>query len=345
MKVRVQSAQSLRSVLEDRGVPPRDMEGAVARVAQLNPDAIRPDGRVRAGQVLVVPDSLRLEDGRTVRLHDVTGAAADVTPVEARAPGGGQPMGALGLHALRVPLPKNFAWYGPPDVAPAFLTASGTRAGECFFDFAVGGGNDGNAGSGVHLGGGFVLTAFHVVRHALRQGEHPEGAAFVGDGLAFWNGRWQVKALPERGSYNLNHWNEIEPTAASDGGFNDFALVHAGGSKNHGAVAGIRATGDVKANERLFIIGDSTAGVIRVATGAFASDQSKAFAGAAILEDCDLEAGFSGSPVVDRDGLLVGVMFATDDHISHMVRTESIMPLLAAAREVHDVPHVPTTGF
>lgn len=248
-------------------------------------------------------------------------------------PSTGQDIPALNtgaVHPFMVDraLPRDFAWYGTPGITPAFLEESNT---EQFFDFSVSERQkrDGTGGSGIHLGNGYVLSARHVVRTFARIIQPEASEMFVGDGERFLD-EWQLVGLPGRGSYG-NDGQFLAPTGRQDGSFNDFALVHSPSQQGAKGVAGTRATSTLVAGERLYAIGDKTNGKTRVSELRFRELDDSEYPGAALFDGA-VELGFSGGPVVDTEGLLVGILFGESDGGGVMVTMETMKELLDEAK-------------
>jgi S1-C subfamily serine protease len=99
----------------------------------------------------------------------------------------------------------------------------------------------------------------------------------------------------------------------------------------------VRATGELQPGERVWIIGDKTGSSMRVSQGAFDSlDGNNAFIGNTVVEE-----GFSGSPVLDDYGRLVGIASAKlASGKLYIVRTETIAKQLQEAAPETDAARV-----
>ncbi|MEZ4271638.1 MAG: serine protease [Myxococcota bacterium] len=88
----------------------------------------------------------------------------------------------------------------------------------------------------------------------------------------------------------------------------DFALIPFVPSPENTAITRLRATADVKNNEPLWVIGDvSKTDATCVSVGYMGQKN-----GDNAIMHLPTEPGFSGSPVLDRDGYLVGMVVAMD---------------------------------
>lgn len=241
-----------------------------------------------------------------------------------------------GLRPLRELDPRLEA-YDPASLAggiPSFL-ARGAALDELFYSFA---GQQPDSGSGAHLGGGLVVTARHVIDQFLARDvfadlDAPEG--WVGDqalpaGMQGWSNEagWSVRGFPPKGKYD-NSTRRVIMRDGDFGAFNDIALLRSEAHGQRRGLPGIRATGDLAPGERLYIVGDLTAGRLRVTTGTLGEIAGNN----AILENAKVEAGFSGSPVMDASGNLVGVLCVKlgRPDAAMMVTTETLTALLEEA--------------
>lgn len=209
---------------------------------------------------------------------------------------------------------------------PAFLRGETLRALEVFPSF--GSAMAGN-GSGIHLGDGFTLTNWHVYGHIVDGS--PVRTRFQGT-KALGNG-WTLRLLPDPGTFSLD---KKQLSLEEQGASHDFALLHDSQRTGEARLPGrIRATASLAPGEQIWVVGDQTDGKLRVTTGRFDSlvgDNAR-------IRGIALEGGFSGSPALDRDGNLVGLIFYKDRADGVMISTESISKFLDEARRTD--PSIP----
>lgn len=227
------------------------------------------------------------------------------------------------------PTPQPFDLYGDAARFPPPATLSDARVAGALIDFGHG---DGDGGSGIHLGAGLILTARHVIEkvgRSLPSRALPD-ARFAGR-LAYdamMPGR-AVRFLPEPGSYNRYARSFQLDLLAARG---DWALMEWNdASTQPGAALRIRKASTLAPGERVWVLGDNTAGRTRAATGVF--DGIDGVTGK--LRDAALEGGFSGSPVLDGAGRLVGILYGTTDdgtRRGYFVTAEAIAAEISASR-------------
>lgn len=222
--------------------------------------------------------------------------------------------------------PAGVVPYGNTSAVPPWLDSS-VKLSEIVHDFGSGNGLN---GTGVHLGRGFVLTAGHVAAQWLPDDVRFQDEAYVGN--ATFDFGWQVRFLPPRGSFYGAVRVVLGP--GSRGTWNDYAILHADDKDGHQAVAGIRKVSSLAPGEKLWAVGDNTGGAVRVSEGRFHSiDGNNAVANQIVVEG-----GFSGGPVLDSSGLLVGisvVRLANGD--LYMVTIDSVLKHISA--------HAPQSGL
>src|SRR5688572_17052108 len=223
--------------------------------------------------------------------------------------------------------------------------ARGARLDDMFYSFTDGGQPD--SGSAAHLGMGFVVSARHVIDQFIPYDLVPQLNALEGfsgthsfpAGVQGWNNEagWSLLAFPPKGKFD-NSRRRVSMGPNDYGEFNDCALLRS--PHRAGGVAGIRATSSLAAGERLFIVGDKTQGRLRLTTGVLGEIKGSN----ALIESCKVEPGFSGSPVLDVNGNLVGIVCVQlgGRHAAGMVTTETLMAMFdrMGAR-----PPIPLVGF
>jgi hypothetical protein len=202
-----------------------------------------------------------------------------------------------------------------------------------------------NVGTGISLGNGFVLTNRHVFQKmgttlaeyaAPHFGPTPmplaPGAEMDSD--------WTLLGTPGAVKRTMDE-EEL-------GTIQDWTLLQKDSLKGRPAPAvSFRATEDLGPDEQVWFLGDRTEGKTRLSTGRLLN----LYAGTnAKLVDAEGEGGFSGSPVIDAQGRIVGLVFAkvdanVDDQGNAqpaeiwMMTTEALVNALDQTRTV--VPDVP----
>lgn len=192
--------------------------------------------------------------------------------------------------------------YGPAVAAaglPQFLQGPSPAVLRALFDF---GGGNGLNGTGVHLGGGRLLTA----RHVAFQWMGDRGVAlthdrFVGAHPFQLRTGWTVRVMPEAGSVTPSRRVSARPE--DFGTWNDWALVQASPNDFAEAVTTARSTRTLRPGEPVWVVGDGTGGRLRVTVGRVGEVRGSNIR----LEQIAIEGGFSGSPAFDANGRLVGI--------------------------------------
>jgi S1-C subfamily serine protease len=199
-------------------------------------------------------------------------------------------------------------------------------------------------GTSIHLGAGWILTARHVL--AVHLSQHPdylEGVAIPKDGYVGSQKMvnapgWSVVRVPPPGTYQ----NGAAPSLK--GLQRDWAIYKTDAISGSSELT-LRTTQSLKRGERLWVIGDQTAGRFRVSTGFFAGAHD--FIGE--VKGARTESGFSGGGVVDAEGHLVGLVFARGrdsfgtgrDSATFFIPIEKIVEDLNEQRRLHPDVRLP----
>jgi len=207
--------------------------------------------------------------------------------------------------------------------APRFL-----RDPKWFENLVDFGRGNGINGTGIRLKGGYALTARHVSDFPPSLNQGPK-QAFQGhlDYSALLPGA-VLRVSPAKGAVPEVLGSRLDYRPGSFGRHNDWALLSVPGTQAQGLP--LRRTSTLKPHERVFIVGDKTGPVFRVSSGTL----GKTVGHNAVIEGAEVEGGFSGSPVVDEQGSLVGIVYARKGLDSAlMVTTDAILEELARARK------------
>ncbi len=220
--------------------------------------------------------------------------------------------------ASLVNLPSSFEVYGKSRIIPKALLKDDFQS--ALYDFGLLGDFQ---GTGIALSDGLMLTAGHVISNYL-PATHPFQDWPQSDVIMCERG-FEAHYLPPRGSFTGDQGPNFE--VADAGTWNDFALVkdtNSGTMPKH--ILPWRRTTDLDFGEPLWALGDKTNDRVRVSQGTFGG-----MSGAnAILENIKIEGGFSGGPVVDVHGNLVGITVVGNSDASwgYMVSTDAILAYL-----------------
>jgi hypothetical protein len=182
---------------------------------------------------------------------------------------------------------------------PAVLTQPGGVT-QALHDF---GGGRGDTGTGVKVAG-LLLTARHVPTTRIA-----------------------VRVTPPPGSFTYGGVSELY-----FGDWNDWKLLD-DPSGTRDASTTLRATSSLKPGEPLWVLGDKTGASFRVSMGNLGEIKGAN----ARLENIDLEPGFSGGPVVDAFGNVVGIAVAMfEGRVGWMVTTDAIAEVVNSERKAKD---------
>lgn len=223
-------------------------------------------------------------------------------------------------------LPRGFAYFRPSTTVPRFVQHGALDLNDLVHDFGAG---SGLHGSGAHLGDGVVLTAGHVLKAWLRPEIRFTAEGFAGS--ATYDFGKHVLMLPSPGSYNGQRAMPIDREAL--GSYRDFALIQADERRGQRGFESVRATADLEPNEPIWVVGGKTGPHTFISEGTYLRLEGQ---DNAVLQSF-VEPGFSGSPALDEQGRLVGlVVAASEAGLTWLVRTEPI------AREAQRLmPHSP----
>ena len=166
-----------------------------------------------------------------------------------------------------------------------------------------------NMGSGVHIGGGIVLTNRHV---------YTELASIQAKNTNF-HGLEKLELLSNKNIYLV----ELPTPSSEDSAalakkpgsmimiwglvdkYNDWAVLYDSQLEGQASWGKLRRSTTLKENETLWILGRPQGDArIYIAAGTFEQNKGKV----SIINDIDLKGGFSGSPVVDQNGQIVGLV-------------------------------------
>ncbi|MBN2358343.1 MAG: trypsin-like peptidase domain-containing protein [Deltaproteobacteria bacterium] len=189
--------------------------------------------------------------------------------------------------------------------------------------------------SSVHLGGGLVLTARHVleVLRGQRLGDTAGDGAFAGRDPFSTGGRTlALRVLPEAGSYDVGAFTAVPKD--SFGTYHDWALLQIEDWAGRSGLGRLRATRDVKRGETLWVVGDAhNDGSLEVAAGKYLG----AYQANAFIAGMESLPGQSGGPVLDGEGNVVGIVYAggrlNGEAGAMIITTESIVEAVRDARE------------
>ncbi len=169
----------------------------------------------------------------------------------------------------------------------------------------------GEAGTGVHIGQGYILTNRHVY-HAML-GLKAKKTMFDG-----------FEPIPIPAHKNLNLVKLPSPTVEDTKAMNikpgamvfsfsdwttlakhqDWAVVHDSDLMNKKSVQGFRNSNEIQKGEPLWVLGIPAGNAKgKISVGTFGSSLGDMF----LIDNIDLRGGFSGSPVFDKNGNLVGL--------------------------------------
>jgi hypothetical protein len=218
------------------------------------------------------------------------------------------------LHPTLIPYGRKIGTTG----IPPFLSRSAPSIAGAIFPFGT------DAGTGIHLGKGLVLTARHVSDQWMRE-TTPKKELIGKQSLDAYRPGWTLRVAPERGAYvPMSGLILIDP--ASFGRWNDWTLVQGPELAGSAAHANIRKTSTLAPGERIWIVGDHTSAA-RVTTGVLGEIKGNN----ALLRDCPVEGGFSGSPAFDSEGNLVGIVYGKFGDDAQMITTDAILATLGKA--------------
>lgn len=161
-------------------------------------------------------------------------------------------------------------------------------------------------GSGVHIGNGYILTCRHVYAITDLKLEKEEflGSKKIRQGLLEGNDLL-LKQLPVPTEADKKVISGAPSTWSDVHLYNDWALLHDASFKGRGAFTKIRNVNTLKEGEPLWVIGRPFGNPpVQIAVGNF----SKNLGMASLIRDIDLRPGFSGGPVVDSNGNLIGII-------------------------------------
>ena len=191
---------------------------------------------------------------------------------------------------------------------PVFLN-SGFKYLEAIPSLTTSGGGH---GTGVHVGGGMILTNRHVyteIASLKANTDQFHGFSKIEQAPGFKE-LFLIKlpkpsaedsaALASSPGYMRNHrWNTIEK-------YNDWAVLYDPQLKGLAAMQSFRNASTLKKDETLWVLGRPYGNQTgQIAAGTFEADLGNV----SVIKDTDLMGGFSGSPVVDSAGQIVGLIF------------------------------------
>jgi trypsin-like peptidase len=203
-------------------------------------------------------------------------------------------------------------------------------------------------GTGVKLGGGWALTAAHVVGP---QASEPLPAHGFFGSIPTSRLGVTIRALPVFGSFELNGGSIAASGAVQVQGYdgNDFDAALVRGDQDGAGFRTFRRTSDlVPGATRVWAIGntslaDGRTWKVKIAAGTFGGSFGVNFR----VEDIDLSEGFSGGAFVTDDGELVGIIFgnAAGARCGFGVTSEALASLLDAARSIDpETPQIELVG-
>jgi hypothetical protein len=169
-------------------------------------------------------------------------------------------------------------------------------------------------GSGIHIGGGFILTA----RHNVKQQGVEARFQYTGDLQLDTAEERRLRYMPAPGEYVDN----VEYDAYGE--VNDWALLQ-DSSLADDPTPSFRAASSLQPGERLWVVGNHRQGSRQVITGIFDSVSDEGNNG--LILDMVGPGGDSGSPVLDGQGKVVGILYARETRWgmdAHFVTIESI---------------------
>jgi len=237
--------------------------------------------------------------------------------------------------ALRTPkATENIVPYGYTPEFPEWLDKIDVH--QAVHDFGNGNGSN---GSGVHIGRGFVITAGHVAAQWLP--EHIQFDDMPQTVTAKMEPGMSVVFLPSRGSYpggRRPHFSRNH-----DGSWNDFAILRIDSRIGVQAIRKFRSAKTLRTGERLWVVGDKTGENVRISSGRF----GRVSGNNAYVRDIVVEGGFSGGPVIDDAGNLIGIAvlkFLGRD-MMYMVSIETILNALLQDARGDLAEHIVATGW
>ncbi len=248
------------------------------------------------------------------------------------------------LAHLLLPNPREKAREAPSELRPVEELAAGIipfgkrveQVGVCqplttpgfaqtLWDF---GARSGVPGTGAHIGGGYLITARHVVEtwRDPRLWTRKRGSSGH-ERFERYRVGWSIRYVPAPGRFTGGARAQLRE---GDGGrWNDWAMLHADELASLPALS-LRRTSSVTPGEPVWAVGDFNGSSWRVVAGTFGGLEGVN----AWANDCEAESGFSGSPLIDAKGRIVGVTSAMGvlGGRCYLVGTDIILDRLARAR-------------
>jgi hypothetical protein len=182
-------------------------------------------------------------------------------------------------------------------------------------------------GTGVHVGGGHVLTARHVADSWRPPSMWRRGRASSRRERfdAFAPG-WSVCFVPAPGSFAGGPHAPLKEEHS--GRFNDWILLHGLELSRAPSLLLKRGSAHVS-GEPVWLVGDHTGSSFRVTCATF--DRVEGVN--AWLSGCEVDTGFAGSPVIDSAGRVIGIAVRMmPNGRCLLVRSDTILHRLARAR-------------
>lgn len=161
-------------------------------------------------------------------------------------------------------------------------------------------------GSGIHIGDGYILTARHVysITDTSVEKDSFNGRKKIRNGLFDGHDLFLLQ-LPSPTEADLKVLNGQGSVWSDVHLYNDWALMQDLSYKNQSSFTKVRSISTLKAQEPLWVMGRPYGNPpIQIAVGHF----SKSLGRVSLMSDVDLMPGFSGGPVVDSKGNLVGII-------------------------------------